>query len=1003
MPTPSEAALVPISRLFRRGQVVLVLALLALYLPTLASGPTFSDGPELVTAIWTLGVPHPTGYPLFALVGHAFTRILPIPVSPCVKVELFNVLCALGAALFTARAVRELTLLLQIWGSPGAHAGAGTSAVDADVAGLVSAFLLGIAHLVWEQVRIPEVYPLHLFLVTWAGRLWVRYEVTRRAALIAAAAVPMGLGLAHHVTMVYFLPAAAIYLLLRLPGLFVGWLGWLGWLGWPVARIARRWRPGIAAWSPLKDAWVFPVACVIGALPLLSYGYLIWANAHTTGVPWNDVNGWDRLVYHVSGKQYSGFFGGGELAGYLGRIRRIPGNFDRQFLPAGTLLLLVGLGTVFRRAARIGVLFAALLLFNVAHGIYYAVGDYANYFIPALFPCVMFMGAGLWWLLRAARARPLASRRWMALAATAVMALGYAVAVVGYAQLTKRVPAIAARAGGVYVGVPLALIGVGAALGAIAAWRARAGEASRARQLGPAVLPAVLLAGLAATFVPVSLSRASSIGDRVEVGGSYGAEVVTTVPRGAVYLTQGDGYLFNMWYQHHVLDQGLDFATLDVGTMHAPWYQRYLRGRYPSSCDPMAPEYASDPAAFVARCGTFAKRMDLGDKGAWVSFGQARPRNPAAARRLKVAPKAAPGAKEQGAEGEGTKDGAGEVAAGAQDAADVAEGDKPAGGSEAAGSEAAGEAEKGAAKAAVDDKVVRGDEPGCVDAEYRKQHADACKCWDHAHRKSALAETCVVSAEEGGIVPRAKVEITIDRLIRSHIDERPVYERNAVTLWQGDQKTNPRGWVGPAYQRPSAEFALVNRGRVNQVVYTADIEALPGCGEILQRVAVRPPLGPRRDPPLQPYQPSTFPILLSASYLSALPEGDDDDARRAFAPGDPVHMRLHWFEQFHYDAARPDRRGAPVRHGVRVCVYDPVGHRVATAEAVSGREERLSLLRTTTAAPEGEYTVQACSVGEVGEGAVPEGAPCKRVLLEFAFTVGSARSREALAWEASPR
>ncbi|WP_050431091.1 glycosyltransferase family 117 protein [Chondromyces crocatus] len=953
MSTPSEAVVAPISRFFRRGQVVLVLALLALYLPTLASGPTFSDGPELVTAIWTLGVPHPTGYPLFVLLAHAFTRLLPIPVSPCVKVELFNVFCALGAAILTARSVREVTVLLQHRRHVEAHAGAGSGIFEGELAGLVVGFLLGVSHLVWEQVRIPEVYPLHLLLVTWAGRLWVRFEVTRREGYIVAAALPMGLGLAHHVTMVYFLPAAAIYLLLRRPGIFVAWLVW------PVAQIARRWRPGLAAWPALRGAWAFPVACLVGALPMLSYYYLIWANAHTTGIPWNDVSDWERLVYHVSGKQYSGFFGGGDLASWWNRIRKVPGNFDRQFLPAGTAMLVAGLMVVFRRAGKLGALLLALMLFNVGHGIYYSVGDYLNYYIPALYPCAVFMGAGLWWILRAARARPAAARRWMALSAVAIMALAGAATVAGYASLTKRMPPSLTQEKGLWLAVPLGVLGVAAGVAAVIVRRRR--DEAEGRALPAMTLPAVLLGGLAATFVPVSIARAARIGGHVEVGGNYGAEVVETVPRGAVYLTQGDGYLFNMWYQHHVLDQGLDFATLDVGTLHAAWYQRYLRGRYPVGCDPLAKANLADKEDYGARCGTFAKRMALGEGKSWLSFGQTRPRGPRGSRRNAPEPEVKQA--REGENGDGTP--SGEEA----QPEDTPAKDTP-------------------ARDALP-TVVRGSEPRCDEPEFRKQNGEACKCWNAGRRRGAVEETCVLSAEEGGVVPRAKVEIHIDRIIRRHIDERPVYERNAMTNWVGEAKTNPRGWNGPAYQRISGEFALVNRGRVNQVMYAADLSKSEGCAETLNRVTPRAPRGPGPEPAFQPYQPNEFPTLLSASYLSASSEGTDDDARRRYATGETIYARLQWFEQFHHDASSADRRGKPLRHGVRICVYDPSGARIASAVTVSGRNDALELLRTSDASPRGRYTVQACSVGDVGEGEVTDGARCQRVILEYPFLVGA--------------
>src|SRR5262249_55541558 len=159
------------SRVVRWGYPLLGLFLFVLYLPTLARGATFTDGPELVTAVVSLGVAHPTGYPVFILVGHAFCKLLALPLLACVKMEIFNALCGPGAAVFAAHTARALALVGQ------ASAGAGTpDGLDADLGGLSGGLMLGIAPLVWEEVRIPEVYAFHLFLATWAGYAWARFE-----------------------------------------------------------------------------------------------------------------------------------------------------------------------------------------------------------------------------------------------------------------------------------------------------------------------------------------------------------------------------------------------------------------------------------------------------------------------------------------------------------------------------------------------------------------------------------------------------------------------------------------------------------------------------------------------------------------------------------------------------------------------------------------------------------------------------------------------------------
>ena len=56
-------------------RLLIVVVLTIAYATTLARGIGFGDGPEITTANETLGVMHPTGYPLFTMVVHVFNRV----------------------------------------------------------------------------------------------------------------------------------------------------------------------------------------------------------------------------------------------------------------------------------------------------------------------------------------------------------------------------------------------------------------------------------------------------------------------------------------------------------------------------------------------------------------------------------------------------------------------------------------------------------------------------------------------------------------------------------------------------------------------------------------------------------------------------------------------------------------------------------------------------------------------------------------------------------------
>ena len=64
----------------------------ALYASMMAREVTGEDGGEFITAAWTLGVPHPPGYPLYCLLAGAFSRLPGL--TPAAGVALFSALCA---------------------------------------------------------------------------------------------------------------------------------------------------------------------------------------------------------------------------------------------------------------------------------------------------------------------------------------------------------------------------------------------------------------------------------------------------------------------------------------------------------------------------------------------------------------------------------------------------------------------------------------------------------------------------------------------------------------------------------------------------------------------------------------------------------------------------------------------------------------------------------------------------------------------------------------------
>jgi hypothetical protein len=188
---------------------------LTLYIATLAPSVVaiFDDSLEFQLVAYQLGIAHPTGYPLYTLLGKLFTFI-PIG-NVAYRVNLMS--AVFGAAgvtltyLLTLQVAPPAEVQIAIW-TPKTTGEFPTWPTH--IGGLVGALLLAMGPIFWGQSTIAEVYTLNAFfmlalllLVTFLPAFNVNTDLYILAFLA-------GLSLTHHRTMILLFPALALYLLL---------------------------------------------------------------------------------------------------------------------------------------------------------------------------------------------------------------------------------------------------------------------------------------------------------------------------------------------------------------------------------------------------------------------------------------------------------------------------------------------------------------------------------------------------------------------------------------------------------------------------------------------------------------------------------------------------------------------------------------------------------------------------------------------------------------------
>lgn len=175
------------------GAAVFAAALLLYYFTSSPGLPPGHDSAELTAASACAGIAHPPGYPLYVMTANIFMRLL-----PCLPVRAANIHAAFFGALAMGTAAAAFTLFT------------GSAAI-----GSIAALMATAARTPWRMSVGAEVFSLHLFicsLLFLLAAMWREAEAPRRGRLVIAMAFVLGLGLAHHQTIVLILPGLAIYM-----------------------------------------------------------------------------------------------------------------------------------------------------------------------------------------------------------------------------------------------------------------------------------------------------------------------------------------------------------------------------------------------------------------------------------------------------------------------------------------------------------------------------------------------------------------------------------------------------------------------------------------------------------------------------------------------------------------------------------------------------------------------------------------------------------------------
>ena len=305
----------------------------------------FDDSLEFPLVVHRLGIAHPTGYPLYTLLGKLFSLFNPNNVAYQVNMmsAVFGGLVVVGVYLTV------LALHAKCEASapslPMAHAGA-----------IIGAILFATGAIYYSQATIAEVYTLNAFFV---AAILLATLHRRWLTLVFL----FGLALTHHFTIVLLVPAVLGYCWLENLSQR-GQDAKFSFVSWPLDGFASLYKPILAFILPLLLYLYLPIRGHIGSLD---------------GTYEHTLRGFLR---HISGGGYGTTFLFGNPFGHERDLRFYWTLISSEVGWWGVGLAVFGLILLIKRNQSAAILTGSAFIVYLIFNLFYSVSDIAVFFIP---------------------------------------------------------------------------------------------------------------------------------------------------------------------------------------------------------------------------------------------------------------------------------------------------------------------------------------------------------------------------------------------------------------------------------------------------------------------------------------------------------------------------------------------------------------------------------------------------------------------------------------------
>jgi hypothetical protein len=360
--------------------VITSLFVFPIYLLTLAPSVIQIDSGELAAVQATLGIAHPTGYPLFTILGYIYS-LLPLPFTKIYQLNLLAAMyCAVAVGMFsyTVKTVLDnissFQTIKQLKSGKKSKSKQETVNFEPNenqkiIFSVLSGLSLAFSKTVWFQSTSVEVYSLHMFLISlillWLIKSFIgesseKFSLKNNWVIFS---IMLALGFSNHMTTLLILPGTA-------------------YLYFNKEKFSS---------NSFRKFGIMIFSFVI--LLVLIYSYLPIRASQNPNLNWGNPVDTERILRHVSGFQYQVWlFSSTESA--KKQLEYFISNLPNEYF-LSLILAVIGILVSFRYSKKFFIFNLITFLTTVLYSINYDISDIDSYFLLAYISLANFILFGL--------------------------------------------------------------------------------------------------------------------------------------------------------------------------------------------------------------------------------------------------------------------------------------------------------------------------------------------------------------------------------------------------------------------------------------------------------------------------------------------------------------------------------------------------------------------------------------------------------------------------------